>query len=243
MPGTQPVSLSVVIPVHNESEVLERTVEELLESLEGLRISSYEIILSEDGSSDSSREIGRDLAARHECVKSIHSDRRLGKGEAVSRGFRQGRGDILLFVDADLATDLKHLKQLVAPLEEGKAEIAIGCRYGDEHVDRSPHRELASRAYNWTVRNLLASEFRDHQCGFKAFKRGAFESLDSVVTEKGFFWDTEVLLEAQERDIEVVEVPVSWQASDDSKVRLSRDSLYFGKKICEAVWSKRLWQD
>lgn len=242
MAGTGSVSLSVVIPVHNESGVLEETVEELLESLEGLGNSSFEIILSEDGSRDSSPEIARQLATRHECVKSIHSDSRLGKGEAVSRGFRQARGDILLFVDADLATDLQHLQHLIGPIEEGEAEIAIGCRYGSKDVERPIHRDIASRAYNWSVRKLLASDFHDHQCGFKAFERRAFESLDPSVTEKGFFWDTEILLEAQSLGFEVVEVPVSWKASKDSKVRLSRDSVYFGRKIIGAVWERKIWQ-
>ncbi len=240
MAGIQSVSLSVVVPVHNESDVLEETVEELLESLEELGAGAYEIIISEDGSSDATKQIARRLASQNECVKSIHSDRKLGKGEAVSRGFRAAQGDILVFVDADLAADLQHLRQLTRPLEDGEAEIAIGCRYGEKEVERALHREIASRVYNWAVRNLLGSGLQDHQCGFKAFERRAFESLEGRVSEKGFFWDTEILLEAKSLGIDVVEVPISWRANDNSKVRLTRDSLYFGKKVLEAAWVRRV---
>lgn len=230
-------TVSVVIPVHNEADYIEDTVSAVLRKLEALG-GSHELLLSEDGSRDGSRDITRRIARENECVTSLNSDVRLGKGAAVKRGFDSAAGDILVFFDADLSTGLEDLERLIDPIRTGAADIAIGTRYGPREVDRSTRRQVSSSLYNHAVRLLLGSELQDHQCGFKGFSRAAYNQLH--VEEDGFFWDTSVLLRAQELGLDIAEVPVSWSPRGGSKVSLSREGIYFAQKLLSGVLRRLL---
>lgn len=219
------MKVSVVLPAHNEEKNIREAVERTLEKLNELGV-DYEIIIAEDGSEDRTYEIALELSKRYERVRVLHSEERLGRGEALRRAFRVSQGEIVLYMDTDLATDLSHISDVLRLMEEGY-DIVVGSRKSSL-AKRTFLRRTLSFFYNLWVRILLKSKIRDHQCGFKAFRREKILEILEEVKDGGWFWDTEVLVRAQRKGLEIAELPVSWTEKGDTKVRFLRDSLEMG---------------
>jgi len=232
------VEVSVVLPAYNEAATIEETVRTTLSTLDVfLPAGSFEVIVAEDGCEDETPEIASRLAAGDDRVRHFHSDERLGRGGALNAAFRAARGETLAYFDTDLATDMRHLEQLVGSVRSGDADVATGSRWiPGERADRPAKRGIPSRGFNLAVRALLGSELRDHQCGFKAFSRDAFEALAGEVEDEHWFWDTEMLVRAQRRGLAVEEFPVDWTPKGDSKVDLVRDVFGMGSQILRCFW-------
>ena len=232
------VEVSVVLPAYNEAATIERTVRTTLSTLDAfLPAGSYEIVVAEDGCEDETPEIASRLAAEDDRVRHFHSDERLGRGGALNAAFRAAHGDTLAYFDTDLATDMRHLEELIESVRSGDADLATGSRWiPGEQADRPAKRGIPSRGFNLAVRALLGSELRDHQCGFKAFSREAFETLVDEVEDEHWFWDTEMLVRAQRRGFTVEEFPVDWTPKGDSKVDLVRDVFGMGSQILRCFW-------
>ncbi|WP_081927204.1 flippase-like domain-containing protein [Halobellus rufus] len=237
-PSSDPTAVSVVLPAYNEEATIESTVETTLRTLASfLEPGTFEVIVAEDGCDDRTPEIADRLAAEDDRVRHVHSEERLGRGGALERAFEAARGDVLVYFDTDLATDMRHLEELVERIRSGEADVATGSRWMSENVaERPAKRGVPSRAYNGLVRTFLRSDIRDHQCGFKAFSREAFEALREDVEDQHWFWDTEMLVRAQRRGFEVAEFPVDWTPKGDTKVDLVRDVLGMGSQILRTWW-------
>ena len=221
-------AVSVVVPVYNGSYFLESCVTQLREHF-AERSTSYEILIAEDGSTDGSKALCRVLRDRFPEVTLLQDETRLGRGESLRRAIRAAQGGIVLYMDVDMATDLRYLDPLIASVADGH-DIATGSRYlPGSHAERRLPRLVASRIYNRMVRSLLDSEITDHQCGFKAFKKDAILGLLPYVESGDWFWDTEILVRAQLSGLRVEELPVEWSESpaDESTVRLASDSIRF----------------
>ncbi len=230
------VAVSVVLPAYDEEATIETTVERTLATLDKfLPAGSYEVLVAEDGCTDRTPEIASRLAAEDDRLRHVHSDERLGRGGALDRAFGAAAGDVLVYFDTDLATDLDHLEELVERVRSGDADVATGSRWHrDARADRPAKRGVPSLVYNGLVRLFLRSNLRDHQCGFKAISREAFEALRSEVEDDHWFWDTELLVRAQRRGFRVAEFPVEWTPKGDSKVDLVRDVFGMGSQILRA---------
>ena len=235
------VEVSVVLPAYNEEDTIETTISVTLDTLDSfLPEGSYEVIVAEDGCEDRTPEIADRLAAEDDRIRHFHSDERLGRGGALNRAFEAADGDTLVYFDTDLATDMKHLEELVESVRSGEWDLATGSRWmPGQEADRPAKRGIPSRGFNLMVRTLLASDLRDHQAGFKAFSREAFEDLRPVVKDKHWFWDTEMLVKAQRRGFRVKEFAVDWTPKGDSKVDLVRDVFGMGSQILRTFWEIR----
>ncbi len=219
------VEVSVVFPAYNEADALEAAVEKVTKALNEFA-RSYEIIIAEDGSTDGTDKKAAALAEKHPYVRHIHGEKRLGRGTALKNAFKQSNGEVLVYMDLDLATDLKHLKSLVGAVEFEGYDFATGSRMlPQSNVERSSTRNIASKTYNLVVRALLGSKVKDHQCGFKAFRREPLMKLLDEVGAGHWFWDTEILVRAYLRGYKIKEIPVSWRGGRETKVRLLKDSL------------------
>ena len=225
--SSQP-KISVVIPVYNGSYYLESCVMDLRAHFAERSI-PYELLIAEDGSTDGSKALCRELQARYPELTLIQTEERLGRGESLRRAIRASTGDVVLYMDVDMATDIRYLDPLIEHVTNGD-DIATGSRYlPGSFAKRSLPRLIASHAYNRMVRLLLDSHVTDHQCGFKAFKRESILQLLPQVKAEDWFWDTEILVQAQLGGFRVAEIPIEWAESpaDRSTVKLASDSFRF----------------
>ncbi len=230
------VEVSVVFPAYNEVDYLEPAVEKTVQALKEFT-SSFELIIAEDGSTDGTAERSEELAQKYPFVKHIHGEQRLGRGTALTNAFKQSRGEVLVYMDLDLATDLKHLKPLVGAIAHEGYDFATGSRMMPESkVERTLRRSLTSKFYNFMVRAILGSKLRDHQCGFKAFKREPMLRLLDEVTDRHWFWDTEIFVRAARKGYKIKEIPVEWKSGRKTKVNLTKDSFSMGKQVLRLWW-------
>jgi uncharacterized membrane protein YbhN (UPF0104 family) len=230
--------VSVVLPAYNEAATIEDTVEITLETLASfLPAESFEVIVAEDGCGDRTPEIAERLASEDDRVRHFHSDERLGRGRALEEAFRASEGETLVYFDTDLATDMRHLEELVQRVRSDEYDVATGSRWvPGADADRPAKRGIPSKGYNRLVRLFLRSDLLDHQCGFKAFDRDALFDLLDDVEDEHWFWDTEVLVRAQRAGYRVAEFPVEWTPQGDSKVDLVRDVFGMGSQIVRTWW-------
>ena len=227
----------MVLPAYNEAANIEEAVLVTAETL--LKITDhFEIIIAEDGSTDGTDRIASSLSEQYSYVVHLHSDKRQGRGKALNRAFKAASGEVLCYIDVDLATDMRYLEKLIRAVSTEGYDFATGSRMMPESDAKRPFkREFASKGYNFLVRLFLRSKLYDHQCGFKAFRREAlFELLDEIENEH-WFWDTEVLVRAQHKGYRVIEFPVCWRHGGSSKVNLAKDVRGMGSEIF------RLWRE
>ena len=165
----------------------------------------------------------------------------MGRGTALKNAFRQSSGRVIVYMDLDLATDLKALKPLVEAISVEGYDFSTGSRMLPESkVERSLRRSISSKTYNFLVRRMLGSKLRDHQCGFKAFKREAVLQLLDEVEATHWFWDTEILVRAQKHGFKVKEIAVEWQSGVGTKVNLVKDSWNMGSQVMKLWWKLKV---
>lgn len=220
---------SLVIPVYNEADVLQDSVKRVMEYMNNLSY-SYEIIIAEDGSSDGSEEIAFNLSSRYDGVRVSHSDERLGRGEALKKAFKISKGEVLIYFDADLSTDLKGIEKAIEKIK-GSCDVCVGSRVlPKSDIKRNLKREIASKGYNILARILFNSKVTDLQCGFKAFKRSMILLLLKTENDH-WFWDTEVLLRAEVKNKKICQIPVRWVESKDTKVNVLKSVIGMGSRL------------
>ena len=230
------VWVSVVFPAYNEVDYLEPAVQKVTQTLNEFT-HSHEIIIAEDGSIDGTAERSEELAHQYPKVKHVHGEKRLGRGTALKNAFKQSNGEVLVYMDLDLATDLKHLKPLIEAVAFEGYDFATGSRMLPESkVERSLRRSISSKSYNFLVRRMLGSKLKDHQCGFKAFKREPTLPLLDEVRDSHWFWDTEILVRAARKGYKIKEIPVEWKSGRKTKVNLLKDSYNMGRKVFKLWW-------
>jgi glycosyltransferase involved in cell wall biosynthesis len=226
----------VVLPAHNEADALEPAVSKISEVMDAY-CGDYEIVIAEDGSTDGTDKKADELSERLLAVRHLHAEKRLGRGKALKNAFQNSSGEILVYMDVDLATDVGQLKELIDSVEKEGYDFATGSRMlSESNVERSGTRNIASKTYNFMVRAVLGSKVKDHQCGFKAFWREPLMQLLGEVGANHWFWDTEILVRAHRRGYKIKEFPVLWKGGRETKVRLLQDSLNMGWQIFSLWW-------
>jgi putative flippase GtrA len=210
--------LDIVIPVFNEEVDLGPSVVRLDDYLRGGFPYAYCITIADNASTDGTWAVAEELAARLPRVRAVHLDQK-GRGRALRTVWSSSAAPILAYMDVDLATDLRALLPLVAPLVSGHSDVAIGTRLtSSSRVVRGPKRELISRCYNLLLRGTLAASFSDAQCGFKAITAPVAARLLPLVEDNNWFFDTELLVLSQRSGLRIHEVPVDWTDDPDSRV-------------------------
>ena len=228
---SEQIDVTVVLPALNEVDIIEQTVKKVAQTLE-IHGYTYEVIIAEDGSTDGTDKKAYELTQSLHYVHHLHSEKRLGRGLALKNSFRQSTGNVLIYMDVDLATDLTHLSQLINAVTVEDYMLATGSRMlSQSKVKRTFTRTFVSKIYNFMVRLFLGSKIKDHQCGFKAFQREIILSLLDEVSANHWFWDTEILVRAQRKGYKVKEFPVKWESARETKVKLVHDAFNMGWQI------------
>jgi dolichyl-phosphate beta-glucosyltransferase len=220
-------SISIIIAAFNEEK---RIIPSLLKIKEYVTRQDlpYEIIVVDDGSTDSTHTVVRDLIKDIPHLKVIHYVPNKGKGHALRTGVLASKGEIILLTDADLSTPIEELSKLLPLLRENKCDIVIGSRALalSEIVKKQPWwRQSMGRLFNKLVKALVIENFKDTQCGFKVFRGDVARSLFKEAQIDRFAYDVEILAIGKKRGCKIVESPVRWINSPESKVDPIRDSM------------------
>jgi len=183
----------------------------------------------DDGSTDSTVEVVRNLAKSEERLRLIEEPHR-GKGGAVRSGMLAAKGEFRFLCDADFSMPPSEIDRFLPPYIE-PCDIAIATREGPGavRVGEPSHRHLMGRVFNGLIQYMLLPGIEDSQCGFKCFSARAAEFLFSRQTIEGFAFDVEILFLAREQGMKLVEVPITWYYMDASSVRPVRDTWRMGR--------------
>ena len=220
--------LSIVVPAYNEARRLPPTVAALAEFFGGFT-RSYEVLLVVERSTDGTLDIAAKLAAQQAHFQVIDNQVQRGKGYAVRAGMLRARGEIVIYMDADLSVPLAEVTAFLHRFVEAPGvDVLVGNRqHARSRITRrqSALRESMGKVFNRVLQSLALVDLPDTQCGFKAFRREACREIFSHQTIDGFAFDVEVLLLAGRLGCVVEDLPVEWINSAESKVRIIGDSL------------------
>ena len=216
--------LSVIVPCYNESENLQRGVLSEMHDYLSRQDYDYEVLISDDGSTDDSREVARqhlEDKPRFRLLTNPHG----GKPAAVWHGIRAARGEIVLFTDMDQSTPIDQLDSLLPMFSEGY-DLVIGSR-GAERRDSAWYRRIGSAVFRSLRHLLLLRDISDTQCGFKAMRRPVamelfpqlevIRSPSPVAGWRVSAFDVELLFLAERAGYRLAEVTVAWADRDLAK--------------------------
>jgi glycosyltransferase involved in cell wall biosynthesis len=235
--------LSIVIPAYNEENRIGRTLTETFDYLERQNYSS-EVIVVNDGSTDHTVEAVRRFEIRAGCnLRLIENPGNCGKGYSVRNGMLKADGDIALFYDADLATPTSEIVKVVGPIAEDRYDVVFGSRALDRRLvgtRQSLFRETVGRAGNIIQFAFTGLRFKDTQCGFKAFRRAAAQSVFRLQRIEGFGFDPEILFIAQKQGWRLLETPVRWNHIEGSKLNPMTAPLKALMEVSTIRWNNLL---
>jgi dolichyl-phosphate beta-glucosyltransferase len=213
-----------VIPAYNEEGRIGAALERVLAYVKR-QTWETEIIAVNDGSLDRTVEIVRSFAERHPQLRLLENPGNRGKGYSVRHGMLQARGEILLFTDADLSAPIEEAPKLFDAIAAG-ADMAIGSRWLRSELQtrrQSLRRRLLGRTFNLVPRLVLGLNYKDTQCGFKAFTRRAALAIFPRQRIERWGFDPELLFLARKFGLKVVEIPVAWGHSEGTRISPLRD--------------------
>lgn len=216
--------ISLIIPAHNEAQRLPATLRRYAGALaERYGAERFEVLVVANGCTDNTVAVGLYQARSLPQVRVITIPEAVGKGGALLEGFRQARGQALVFADADGATAPESLLELLDGL--GQHDLVIGSRRlpGSRIGRRQPLRRRAAGAlFASCVRACFGMGYRDTQCGAKALRAGAAQLLAELVQERRWMFDVDLLLCARGLGLSVAERAVVWSDVAGSKLRIAR---------------------
>ena len=167
------LEISIVVPVLNERESLPHLHKELTDTLRAVG-KSYEIIFVDDGSSDGSVEVVRDIAANDDAVVLVELRRRFGKSTGLQAGFRVSRGEIVITLDADLQDDPKEIPRFLEALEN---DYDLVSGWKEDRKDPLM-KTIPSKFFNFVTSKMSGLKLRDFNCGFKAYRKEVIDDLN-----------------------------------------------------------------
>ena len=187
---TEIPSISIIVPVLNEEGSLDKFYKETTKSLN--EYSNWEIIFIDDGSDDESYNIMRKLADEDNRVSIIQFFKNFGKADALSEGFKQANGDIIITIDADLQDDPAEIPRLIEKIQEGWDVVSGWKKDRKDPISK----RLPSKLFNMVTRFLTGIKIHDFNCGLKAYRRKVVKSIDiygglhryipAIAGQKGF---------------------------------------------------------
>lgn len=200
-------TITAVIPAYNEAKTIGRVVEETCRYVN-------QVVVVDDGSTDGTPDLA--IRAGAMILKHTHN---AGYGASLATGFKYVKdngANILVVLDADGQHDPSQIPLLVAPIIEGRADMVIGSRFMDDErkSDIPAYRRFGIGVVNKAWRFASSDSMTDTQCGFRAYSRRAIDGID--ITEAGMSASLEVLDQASDNNLKVVEVPVSVRYEGDT---------------------------
>jgi dolichyl-phosphate beta-glucosyltransferase len=237
--NSQLLDLSIIIPAYNEERRLPKTLDAVLSYLKARQYRA-EVIVVDDGSSDSTAQIVDAFVRKYPGLRLLSNGANRGKGYSVRHGMLEARGEITLFTDADLSTPIEEADKLLANLRDRGYDGAIGSRAVDRtliEVHQSFVREQAGILFNRLVRWIMGIGFSDTQCGFKAFRTERARIIFKQQRIVRFGFDPEILFLAKRHGLRVAEIPVRWSHDAGTKVNVVADGIRMLLELLVIRWN------
>ena len=200
------MKLSVLIPVYNE----EVTVTHVIEEVEKVNLGNIEkeIIVIDDGSTDSTPKIVEELKKKYNNIKIFSHKTNQGKGSAVRTGIKKSTGDLIVIQDADLEYDPRDYPLLMKPILEDKADVVYGTRFLGPHRVLLFWHMMGNFFLNLLTNLLYNSTLTDMETGYKMFKKEVIKNIP--LESNGFDIEPEITAKVLKRGYRVWEVPISY---------------------------------
>ena len=221
------MKLSIVVPCYNESKDIAKNSEIIKKHLEDIK-QDYELILVNDGSKDNTKEVIEAIPG----VKALSYEPNRGKGGAVKYGIENATGEYVLFMDADLSTDLSAIEKFLKLAPD--YDMVIGSRHAKDSVIKK--KQPALRVFiGWCCRKLVNMKFhfkyKDTQCGFKAMRTDIAKKIVAKQVVNNFAFDVEYLYIAKLNNLSIYEMGVIWADDRGSTVSPLKSSIKFFKDL------------
>jgi glycosyltransferase involved in cell wall biosynthesis len=195
------LSISVVLPAHNEAENIRTTVENCISYLEN-NVSDYEVVVVNDGSSDGTQKIVKELKSTNSKIVLVNHAQNMGYGSALRSGFDKASCEYIFFMDSDGQFDINDLDRLL-PLVSAK-DVVIG--YREDRAD-SFIRSLNAWLYGLYIYLTFGLKVRDMDCAFKVFSKKAYQDIRPIKSG-GALYSVEFLIKLKRNGLTLKEVPV-----------------------------------
>jgi len=195
------LSISVVLPAHNEAENIRTTVENCVSYLEQ-NVSDYEVIVVNDGSTDDTQKIVEELQSTNSKVVLVNHPVNMGYGSALRSGFDKASSEYIFFMDSDGQFDINDLDRLI-PLVSAQ-DVVIG--YREDRAD-SFIRLLNAWLYGLYIYLTFGLNVRDMDCAFKVFPTKAYQNIRPIKSD-GALFSAEFLIKLKRNGFKLSEVPV-----------------------------------
>lgn len=216
-------TLSVVVPVHNDAAHLESLIQECLAAIPRY-FADYEIIIVDDHSSDTTREVANQLAVRHDPIMVLHNVRRRGYGNALASGIDTARGDYILCLDAGIPVAVSEIARLLPFIE--RYDVVMGYRLSGSGGYARFVEAMLRRVVNW----LFGIDLRDVGCRLGIFRADVLRSMK--FTSRGVLLPVELYVRARQHEVALIQVGVATHPHASSQSQNT-----YARLSCDALWS------
>lgn len=215
---------SLIIPAYNEEKRITHKLNELCKYIKNNNLTTnVEVIVVVNNSSDNTASIVTNLKKSNRFIKLIDIKDDIGKGGAIIQGFKVAKGNYIGFVDADRSSSINETFKIFNILYQNSSiDGVIASRHLKTNTqnNRSIQRNLSSKLFNTLVRVLFGLNYKDTQCGLKAFKHDIAKELIGHQTISGWTFDVNLLLTSRQLKHNIVEVQTEWKESKGSKLNI-----------------------
>lgn len=236
------MKLSVVFPSKNQSLKLFKNIkEQALPYFENLGV-DFEFVICIDASNEENQEIAKkEMVGMPENVRLLDCLDHPGKGHNVQRGILESNGEYVLFMDADLATDLKVIEPMLPVLGDYECQIASRYAKGAVISIKQPFmRRFISKCSRILIKMTFGIKVKDTQCGYKLFRTDLAKEVAKRQIIDGFAFDLEYLYFMKLNGYRINEVPCVWTDDDDSTIKSPlKTSLRFFKEMGKIKRNKK----
>ncbi len=217
------MDITVLFPVLDEKLRLRRGIETTVEYLRENSPIPYKIMILDNGSTDETPEIARQLCQEYKEVEYVRVNRR-GVGVAFRKGIEESRSDIVGYMDIDLSANIKHLGEAIHIFEScPDIEYINGTRFGRQSVTkgRKWYRRITSKGLLVLLKAVFGMKCTDAVCGFTFVRKQTAQRLvEASGDEDGWFYTIEFLLRAERMGVRILDMPVEWQEDYNTTVKV-----------------------
>ncbi|MBS3140759.1 glycosyltransferase [Candidatus Woesearchaeota archaeon] len=204
------MDVSIILPCMNKSDLLEGGIHQIQLVMNKTNY-KYEIIISEDGSTDGTDKIADKLSKKYENVIHLHSDKRLGRGKALSNGIKKAKACIVGFIDPDLQIPFYQILILIEEINKGYDIVNASRTTSKYDLDfRYYINYFLSISYRYFIKILFNLHVSDVLSNCKFFNKTKILPILDKINDHHWFWDTELLVLANKEGLKMKEIPVKF---------------------------------